>query len=79
MSLLIYKFLVNDLFLFRKMRFFVLKTFSCDLFCLHKIFCLIVCRLVLIYPVDCLCGVITRSYFSLFNSQLCNMIVCFFF
>ena len=40
-----------------------------------KIFRLIVCRLVLIYPVDCLCGVIQRSDFSLFISQLCNMIV----
>ena len=46
--------------------------------CFLKIFRLIVCRLVLIYPVDCLCGVITRSYFSLFIPQLCNMIVCLF-
>ena len=39
---------------------------------------MIVCRFVLINPIDCLCGVITRSYFSLFISQLCNMIVCLF-
>ena len=39
---------------------------------------MIVCRFVLIYPTDCLCEVITRSYFSLFMSQLCHMIVCLF-
>ena len=39
---------------------------------------MIVCRFVLICPIVCLCGVITRSYFSLFISQLCNMIVCLF-
>ena len=44
----------------------------------HKIFRLIVCRFFLTYPVDCSSGVITRSYFSLFISQLCNMIVCLF-
>ena len=39
---------------------------------------MIVCRFVFMYPIDCVCGVITRSYFSLFISQLCCMIVCFF-
>ena len=37
-------------------------------FCLLKIFLVIVCRFVLIYPIVCLCGVITRLYFSLFIS-----------
>ena len=31
-----------------------------------------------IYPIVCLCGVITRSFVSLFNSQLCSTIVCLF-
>ena len=31
-----------------------------------------------IYPIVCLCGVITRSYASLFISQLCSTIVCLF-
>ena len=39
---------------------------------------MIVCRFVLIYPIDCVRGVITRSYISLFISQLCSMIVCLF-
>ena len=43
-----------------------------------EIFLVIVCRFVLIHPIDCLCGVITRSYFSLFISQLCNMNICLF-
>ena len=30
----------------------------------------------LIYPVVCLCGVITRSYLSFLTKQLCNIIVC---
>ena len=46
--------------------------------CLLKIFLVIVCRFVLLYPIVCLYGVITRSYFSLFISQLRNMIVCLF-
>ena len=29
-----------------------------------------------INPIVCLCGVITRSYFSIFISQLCNTVVC---
>ena len=39
---------------------------------------MIVCCFVLIYPIDCLCGVITRTYFSLFISHLCRMIFCLF-
>ena len=39
---------------------------------------MIVCRFILIYPIDCVCGVITRSYFLLFISQLCSMIVGLF-
>ena len=31
-----------------------------------------------IYLIVCLCGVITRSYASLFISQLCSTIVCLF-
>ena len=34
---------------------------------------------VLIYPTDCLCDVISMSYFSSLLKQLCIMIVCFFF
>ena len=30
----------------------------------------------LLYPIVCLCGVITRSYLSFLIKQLCNMIVC---
>ena len=30
------------------------------------------------YPTDCLCGVITRSYCSSLIKQLCIMIVCLF-
>ena len=30
------------------------------------------------YPIVCLCGVITRSYVSLFILQLCSTIVCLF-
>ena len=46
--------------------------------CLLKIYFVIVCRFVLIYSIVCVCGVITRSYFLLFISQLCSMIVCLF-
>ena len=35
-----------------------------------------VCRFDLIYPIVCLCGVITRSYLSFLIKQLCNTIVC---
>ena len=45
---------------------------------LLKIFLFIVWRFVRIYPIVCLCGVITRSYASLFISQLCSTIVCLF-
>ena len=31
-----------------------------------------------IYPIVCLCGVITKSYVSLFISHLCSTIVCLF-
>ena len=31
-----------------------------------------------IYPIVCLCGVITRPYLSLFILQLCSTIVCLF-
>ena len=30
------------------------------------------------YPTDCLCDVIARSYLSLLNKQLCITIVCLF-
>ena len=30
------------------------------------------------YPIVCLCGVITRSYFSSLIKRLCIMIVCLF-
>ena len=30
----------------------------------------------LIYPIICLCGVITKSYLSFLIKQLCNTIVC---
>ena len=30
------------------------------------------------YPIVCLCGVITRSYLSSLIKQLCNIIVCLF-
>ena len=46
--------------------------------CLLFIFFLSVCLFVLIYPTDCLCGVITRSYLSSLIKQLCTMIVCLF-
>ena len=39
---------------------------------------MVVCRFILICIIVCLCGVITTSYFSLFISQLCNIIVCLF-
>ena len=42
------------------------------------IFFLSVCLFVLIYSTDCLCGVITRSYFSSLIKKLCIMIVCLF-
>ena len=47
-------------------------------FCLLKIFLVFFRRFVQIYPIVCLCGAITGLYFSLFISQLCNMIVCLF-
>ena len=31
-----------------------------------------------IYPIVCLCGVITRPYVSLFILQLCSTVVCLF-
>ena len=31
-----------------------------------------------VYPTDCLCGVTTRSCFSLLKKQMCIMIVCLF-
>ena len=40
-------------------------------------FFLSVCLLVFIYPTDCLCGAIRRSYLSLVK-KLCVMIVCLF-
>ena len=46
--------------------------------CLLEIFLFIVCRFVRIYPIVCLCRVITRSYASLLISQLCSTIVCLF-
>ena len=30
------------------------------------------------YPTDCLCGVLTRSFLSSLIKQLCIMIVCLF-
>ena len=47
-------------------------------FCLLIIFFLSVCHFVLMYPTDCLCGVITRWYLSSLIKQLCIMIVCLF-
>ena len=52
--------------------------FRVNCLCLLKIFLFIVCLFIRIYPIVCLCGVITRSYFSLLISQLCNTIVCLF-
>ena len=46
--------------------------------CLLISFLIIVCCFVLMYPIVCLCGVITQSYVSLFISQLCNTIVYLF-
>ena len=46
--------------------------------CLLIIFLLIVCHSVRTYSIVCSFGVITRSYVSLFISQLCNTIVCLF-
>ena len=46
----------------------------CFGFVMIVFFC--VCRFDLIYSTVCLCGVITRSYFSSFIKQLCNTIVC---
>ena len=46
--------------------------------CLLIIFLFIVCRFVRMYPTVCVCGVITKSYFWLSISQLCNTIVCLF-
>ena len=45
--------------------------------CLLIIF-FFVCRFVQMYPTVCVCGVITKSYFWLSNSQLCNSIVFLF-
>ena len=39
-------------------------------------FFLSVCLFVLMYPIVCLCGVITRSYFLWLILQLCNIIDC---
>ena len=47
-------------------------------FCLLIIFFLSVCLFVLMHPIVCLCGIITRSNLSLLIKQLCNMIVCLF-
>ena len=47
-------------------------------FCLLIIFSLSVCLFDLLYPIVCLCGVITRLYLSLLIIQLCNIIVCLF-
>ena len=79
-SLLICKVLLNDLFLIRRMRFFVLikNLLRGICLCLLKIFLVFVWRFVLIYPIDCVCGVITRSYFLLFISQLSSLNVCLF-
>ena len=41
-------------------------------------FFLSVCLFVLMYPIVCLCGVVTRSYFLSLIIQLCNTIVCLF-
>ena len=35
-----------------------------------------VCRFDLIYPIVCLCDLITRSHLSFLIKQLCNTIVC---
>ena len=45
-------------------------------FCFVMIVFFRVYRFDLIYPIFCLCGVITRSYLSSFFKQLCNTIVC---
>ena len=42
------------------------------------IFFLSVCLVVLVYPIVCLCGVITRLYLLLLIKQLCIMIVSLF-
>ena len=47
-------------------------------YCLLIIFFLSVCLFVFMYPIVCLCSVITRSYFSSLIKQLCIMIVCSF-
>ena len=47
-------------------------------FCLLIIFFLSVCLFVLMHPLVCLCGVITRSYRSSLIKRLCNIIVCLF-
>ena len=47
-------------------------------FCMLIISFLSVCRFVLMFPIVCLCGVITRSYFSSLIIQSCNIIVCLF-
>ena len=52
--------------------------FLINCFCLLKIFFLSVCLFVLMYPIVCLCDVITRSYFLSLIKQLCIMIVCLF-
>ena len=44
------------------------------LFCSFRLF--LVCLFDLIYPLVCLCNVITRSYLLILNKQLCDMIVC---
>ena len=45
-------------------------------FCFVMIVFFRVCRFDLIYPIVCLCGVITRSYLLFLIKQLCNTIVC---
>ena len=47
-------------------------------FSLLTIFFLGVCLFVLMYPIDCLCGVIMRSYLSSLVKRLCTIIVCLF-